>query len=170
MRKRSLAVKLLAIVCLAVFAMGYKTFQHIRAKNAYYDRVASFPDLPLLSPDSLVFIPAVTKKPTVVILFNPDCDHCRSQAKEIQSNGSALEGAHLLMITTSPLPEIRKFSEEFGMSDYSNIQFGKISSEALFNIFGPTTVPHIFVYSQERKLIKEFKGTTTLKAILQSIN
>ncbi|MFM7853102.1 MAG: hypothetical protein ACKO96_14580 [Flammeovirgaceae bacterium] len=45
--------------------------------------------------------------------------------------------------------------------------FAKINTEVVFDTFGSVSIPHIFIYDNEHKLIKEFKGETKMEAILQ---
>jgi hypothetical protein len=39
----------------------------------------------------------------------------------------------------------------------------------VFENYGSLSVPHLFLYGADRKLIKEFKGETKIEAILQYV-
>jgi hypothetical protein len=48
-----------------------------------------------------------------------------------------------------------------------NIKFLKINRDNVFENFGPLSTPHILIYNEDSKLVKEFKGETKIEAILQ---
>ncbi|WP_460908117.1 hypothetical protein [Spirosoma areae] len=44
---------------------------------------------------------------------------------------------------------------------------GTLTREESYRAFGPTSVPHIFIYGPDRQLRKEYKGETKIDALLQ---
>lgn len=64
---------------------------------------------------------------------------------------------------------IKKTSEDFGLAGLTNIHFTKINARDVFDTFGSVSVPHVFIYGKDSKLIKEFKGETKVEAILKYI-
>src|SRR5689334_4516789 len=50
---------------------------------------------------------------TILILFQPDCDHCQREAKQIHDNLSAFQGYEMYFISTATLEELKKFSTDY---------------------------------------------------------
>jgi hypothetical protein len=44
---------------------------------------------------------------------------------------------------------------------------GTLTPEESYKAFGPTSVPHLFIYGPDKELRKEFKGETKIDALLK---
>jgi len=55
----------------------------------------------------------------ILILFQPDCDHCQREAKEIRENLDAFEGYSLYFISADPVVAIEKFGREYDLLGHS---------------------------------------------------
>jgi len=104
---------------------------------------------------------------TLIIFFNSECNHCQYEANEIQQKLSAFSGTNLLFISDEPKEKIIAFSKEFQLYDKENIWWLKMQPEDVYKTFGPIMVPHIWIYSKDGQLVKEFKGETKVEAILE---
>jgi len=47
------------------------------------------------------------------------------------------------------------------------VQVLKMNADDLYNYFGSVSTPHIYIYNNERRLVKEFEGETKTSAILK---
>jgi hypothetical protein len=70
-------------------------------------------------------------------------------------------------MSSESIKVIKRTSVDFGLEGIPNIHFVKINPEHVFETFGSLSLPHIFIYGNDRKLIKEFKGETKMDAILK---
>lgn len=109
------------------------------------------------------------KGKTVLIFFQPDCDHCQREAAEIRKNLEAFRNSTLYFITSHPRSEIEKFGNNFGLMGHSNVFFAWTSTENVLNSFGPISAPSIYLYSSDHKLIKAFNGEVKIELVLNYI-
>jgi len=103
----------------------------------------------------------------VLVFFNSECILCQNEALEISRNLPLLSNTTILLISSEPIDTIKAFAELYGLRNQPSVTFAKINSKDVFGTFGSVSIPHIFIYGKDRKLIKEFKGETKVEAILQ---
>jgi peroxiredoxin len=103
---------------------------------------------------------------TVLILFQPDCDHCQREAEAIRKNLEAFQQYQLLFISSSPINEITAFAETYKLNNHPQITFGYTTLENVLNNFGPIPAPSVYVYNENGKLVKSFNGETDIDRIL----
>lgn len=120
--------------------------------------------LPLVGLDSLPYNLNETN-PTILIYFNPDCDHCHQQAESIRDTLHAFQGIHQVWISSNTLSHIRQFSQTYGLIGMPEVDFTKIEENKVFETFGSLSIPHIFIYNNGL-LTQEFKGATSPKKLL----
>ena len=106
---------------------------------------------------------------TVLILFQPDCDHCQREAHAIQENISAFNSYTLYFITTTPHQEIETFAREYKLAGLPNVHFCQTTSQSILDNFGPIDAPSLYIFSSDKKLIKAFNGETQINEILRYI-
>lgn len=104
---------------------------------------------------------------TVLILFQPDCDHCQHEAGEIEDNLAAFRDHTLYFVSSSPVGEITKFANDYKLSGIPNVLFGLTTTESILNNFGPIQAPSIYIYSAEGKLVKHFNGQVEVGEIMK---
>lgn len=104
---------------------------------------------------------------TVIILFQPDCDHCQHEAEQIEDNLSAFRDYTLYFVSSSPVQEVTKFGNDYKLSGIPNILFGLTTTESILNNFGPIQAPSIYIYSAEGKLVKHFNGQVEVGEIMK---
>lgn len=159
------------LVILIVFAIGWManaSFARLQKKRARTTSLSTFPALNFLSLDSLGFdLDSLPLEPVVLIHFNSGCDHCQYEAAAIKASINKFNSAQLVFFSTEPITVIRQFSEQYGLTVYSNIHFTKINTADVTATLGTLAVPHLFIYGADRKLVKEFRGETKPEAILK---
>lgn len=104
----------------------------------------------------------------ILIMFQPDCDHCQREAKQFSERIDAFAAYQLYFVSTATADELRKFSEEYGLNNRPNVHFGNTTSNQIIDNLGPIDAPSVYIY-HDHKLIKNFNGETDLSKILQSI-
>lgn len=105
----------------------------------------------------------------VLIFYQPDCDHCQREASEIAQNIAAFKGASLYFITSDVAEKAARFANEYKLSRIQHVYFGLTSTESVLKNFGPIATPSIYIYSEDRKLIKAFNGEVNISTILKYI-
>ena len=147
--------------------------------NAQQDTTAlylQFPDVPPFTiqtaPDSITFVKADLKKrkPTLIILFSPDCDHCKHETKLLKTDIALLKGVQIVMVSFLNFDLIKKFYEDFKLADYPSISVGRDSKFFLGIFYKLHTYPSMFLYNKKGKFIQHFEGNVEINKIAASIN
>ncbi len=138
------------------------------SKSIYMGELES---LNLLTLDSTRFqlTESQLKESLLLVVFNPTCDHCQAEAREIKSKIEKLKDVTILMIASVQLKEIYNFSVDYEMSDLENVKFVYTSPLYGYQFFGGIQLPHLRLYDREFKLIKSFSGATSVEDIISQI-
>ncbi|WP_158552633.1 peroxiredoxin family protein [Spirosoma telluris] len=108
-------------------------------------------------------------KPTLIILFDPDCEHCQYEAEQLQTHHQAFAKASVYLLTTQTPARAQAFSLHYGLDTLAMMHVGTLTREESYRAFGATSVPHIFIYGSDGQLRKEYKGETMIEALLNAL-
>lgn len=160
--------------CIIVLLLGTCTFllsmiyQKIEAKKVFAEQVKRLPK-------STNFQWIGKQAPnndakTIILFFNPDCDHCQYEAKAILEHKSDFTTTNFWWVTTVDSSAINDFSKKYHLDKLSKHYFAKLPAEKVVETFGSVSVPHIFIYDKTGVLQKEFRGETKIEALLTYTN
>ena len=139
-------------------AIGLSKFETIPSFNIY-----TLPDSTSFSNKNLK-----KDKPFIIIFFNPDCEHCQKETKELLAYKNELKNIQILMVSPSSYALVKQFYEEYTLSTMPNIKMGQDANYALGRLFNLRTFPSIFIYNHMGKLAKAFIGNAGVPAILNA--
>jgi thioredoxin-related protein len=130
-----------------------------------------FPAVPPFSitkvADSTAFTKAdlAKRKPTLIFIFSPDCDHCQDKTRELIANINLFKKAQIIM--ASPLEHhlLKKFYEEYKIADHPNIIMGRDPSYFFGTFYKVKSFPAIFLYDKKGNFVKAFDGTVPVQEI-----
>jgi peroxiredoxin len=108
------------------------------------------------------------KENTILILFQPDCDHCQREAKAIRENLNAFKNYNLYFISADQLAAVKKFGEDYDLMGHTNVYFALTTVDNVIKNFGPIPSPSVYIYA-DQKLVQKFNGEVTIDRILQAI-
>lgn len=108
------------------------------------------------------------KGKSILILFQPDCDHCQREAKEIRENLGAFKEYSIYFISADPMPAIEKFAKDYELLNHVNIFFGMTTVDNVLKNFGPIPAPSVYIYS-DQVLTQKFNGEVSIDKILQAL-
>jgi peroxiredoxin len=106
---------------------------------------------------------------TILILFFPDCDHCQREAKAIQERLDAFKNYTIYFISSAPMDEIKKFAEEYKLNTSEKVKFGNAETAMVIRSFGAIPTPSLYIYSNDRRMVKKFEGETSVEEIIRSL-
>jgi peroxiredoxin len=109
------------------------------------------------------------KGSTIIILFQPDCDHCQREAKAIHENIKAFQNYSLYFVSGATPQELDTFAHQYGFSSISNVHFANTQVQSIIDNFGQISAPSLYVYNGMGKLVTKFNGETDITQILESI-
>jgi protein-disulfide isomerase len=125
----------------------------------------------LLMDSSTYFYKYQLKKntPTVIVYFNPDCDHCQQDAKKIVDTIKAFQQVQFVFVSYAPFAEIKKFAINFKLNEQSNIKVGRDEKYFIPNFYKVRFTPFVAVYDVAGGLMRVYEGGTTMKKLAELI-
>lgn len=109
------------------------------------------------------------KGKTILVVFQPDCEHCQREAGQINKHIAAFENYQLYFISSSPMEEIRQFASDYAFSRLPNVHFGWAPTASITNNFGSISAPSMYIYDLNGKIVRIFNGETDIHEILKVI-
>ncbi len=103
-------------------------------------------------------------RPTVVIFFHPDCEHCQAEATELQPHLAAFANTNFLMITWDAIPKIKGFMEKYKLTE--SVTACQIDPTTLAQTYGQLSLPAIFIYNSNQELVQQLNSEARADAIL----
>lgn len=157
-----------ASILAALGYLSYKIYHKIEAKKVFAEQVKRLP-----KSTNFQWLGKQTPNndtSTIILFFNPDCDHCQYEAKAILEHQSDFATTYFWWVTTVDTLAINDFSKKYHLDKLSNHYFAKLPAEKVVETFGSVSVPHIFIYDKTGVLQKEFRGETKIEALLKYTN
>lgn len=103
---------------------------------------------------------------SILIFFQPDCDHCQREAKEISDHIDAFETYKVYFISTAQLDAMNQFAKDFKLEGKPNIFIAQTTLDEILSSVGPISAPSMFIY-KDQKLVKHLDGETPISEILK---
>lgn len=111
-----------------------------------------------------------TGRPTLLIYFSPECDHCQVFMKEFFKKGDAFTKSNILMITFLPIDRVVSFVKEYPIEKYPNIITGTEGMGFLVrDHLGIQNMPFAALFDKNNKLINKYEREIPLDVILANI-
>ncbi len=126
-----------------------------------YLRFPTVPTLRLLLEDSVQIFTKdhIPKKNAVaIILFNPDCDHCRHETTLLVNEHEKLKKTTVIMATMSSMEKMRNFINEFNLNSIPNLVVGQDVFFILAPFYKIRSLPFHTFYSKKGELIEVKDG------------
>jgi thioredoxin-related protein len=156
---------LIIMVVLTIFACNKQE----EKRNDLPTAVQKTNDLPLM-PITIKGQPPKSAKAltgnTILIFYQPDCDHCQREAKEISDRLDQFKDFKIYFTTTESFEAMDRFASDYNLSGKPNVFFAQTSIDAILGTVGPISAPSIFIY-QDQKLVKHLDGETPVSEILK---
>lgn len=160
------------ILIAILFIVGFQQADAQQDSLPIYKR---FPDVPPFSitkvPDSLKFTKDDLKKrrATVIMIFSPDCSHCKLATKDLIEHIDLFKKAQIIMVSSLDFDLIKKFYEEYKIADQPNITMGRDGTYFLGTFYKIHNFPSIFVYNKKGKFVEFFEGDVKMEKIAASL-
>ena len=156
---------LFLVFVLTVIGVYYVNF----SENTVAVELPPVNDLPMLNikktDGDIVMLHDVQGK-TVLIFFNPDCDHCQNEARQISERKQIFRDYAVYFISVDSMQNIMKFADEHKLKE-ANFYFAQTEGGQVLNTVGPLpSVPAIFIYNN-KKLVKKFEGEVKLEELMK---
>lgn len=154
-------VAALLLGVLAALSLGIKTRlvhnHRVASQTRHFSRFST-----TTADGQQVQVAPLDGQPTVLIYFDPDCDHCQQEARAYRSAMASLGKTRVLWLASVPQPVLQRFVRNYGLAP---AQVLYLDQELAYRRFGFTTVPDIMVYGADGNLARRFKGQTSFSQI-----
>jgi thiol-disulfide isomerase/thioredoxin len=137
-----------------------------------YLRFPTVPPLKILKVDSATYFTKEDlsrKKPTIVMVFNPGCEHCKHETEEIIKNIDDFKNIQIVMSTPQSFTEMKGFYKEYKLNKYPNIIVGRDEHFTLPSFYMIHSLPFLAFYNKKQDLISVHEGSMTVPKMLEEI-
>ena len=135
-----------------------------------YKKFPFFPPIKLLLPDSVSFYTKddlPKKKPVMLMLFNPQCEHCQHETEELVKNIDKFKDIHIIMCTSMRFDSMLVFREKYKLAQFDNIVVAQDPNYFLITYYMIRNLPFLAFYSRKKELISVFEGSLPIPGILE---
>ncbi|MFV0605649.1 MAG: TlpA family protein disulfide reductase [Niabella sp.] len=106
------------------------------------------------------------KKPLMIVVFSPECDHCKHEAEELVKNIDKFKKIQIVMVSMLPIFKMNEFVKHYGLDKYSNILVGRDIGYVFPVYYDIKSLPYHAFYNKDKKLIMGFEGSMSVEKIL----
>jgi len=109
--------------------------------------------------------------PTLLVFFEPDCQHCKDVTNAIIRGMDSLSHLQMYWITAAPsVTKLKNFQENFGFAKYPNIKvIGRDYEFFFIDYFQVHSAPSLALYDSSKKFVHLFEGGATVKDIYEYV-
>ena len=156
-------------VALIFLMSGYYAVSQIPKDSLpAYERLATIPPFKLMTaPDSIAFEKSGLhkKRPVIIVVFSPDCEHCKHFTKELLQQYKLLKKAQIVMSSALNYDLIKEFYIKDQIKNYPHIIMGRDGSNFLSTYFEVRSFPTVIVYNKKGRFVKRFDGDVTIEKL-----
>ena len=161
-----------AYLLVLVLSLSFGAFSQTDSTEAPYKRFPNIPPFKLLLTDSSTYVTKDDlgkKKPVMIMLFSPDCDHCKHETEDIIKNIDAFKKVEIVMSTTNPFDKMVDFYNKYDLKRFDNIIVGKDVSYFFPVFYDIRSLPFLAFYNKKKELISVFSGALPVARVIEEI-
>ncbi len=132
----------------------------------------TIPSFKMYRSDKTIFnsIDLPKSKPTILIYFDPDCEHCQHLMKEFFQKINEFKKAEVVMVTYKSIEEVAAFERQHDIQKYKNIVVGTEGlGFYLRNYYGIMTMPFTALYDKKGNLNYSYRKDTSVSDLIDRI-
>jgi peroxiredoxin len=158
------------VIGLLVF-MGYKVISKINYKKEVAEHIKTIPEFSYKTTAGKTFTEKDLKEniPTVFLYFNSECEHCQSEATQIQENIEKFTDIQLVFISFEEPEKIIDFAKKYKIDHYDTVTFLCDKQVSFATTFDVKSIPTVVIYDKNKKLLEKIKGEIKVDNILKKI-
>ena len=162
-------MKKLCFVLATLLVAGNSFAQNSADTTPPYKRFPTVPPFKLLQTDSASILTKDNlkkNKPVLVILFNPECEHCKHETEEIIQHIDELKKVQIIMATMAQYHQMKEFYTRYKLSEFKNIKVGKDYQNMLPSFYRVSSLPYLAMYDKKGKLLTTFEGSMKIEDLI----
>ncbi len=136
-----------------------------------YKKFPIFPPVKLMLADSSFFTKDMLprKTPVLLIVFNPQCDHCQHETEEILKSIDRFKDIQIVMSTSAEFSQMKDFIEHYNLASQKNIVVGSDPGFFLNTFYRMHNMPFLAFYNKKKELISVFEGSMPINKVLEEL-
>lgn len=155
-----------------LLSLSVKLYKQYRAKTVALQNLQThLPDVSGTSvsgtPFTLRALPV--KHSTMIVLFNPFCEHCDYEADQIKQYAPALADIRVVMVSDEKAANIKAFQMRHALAATKDVDCIHMDTNQIFATFGSLNVPQTYLYDAHGRLRHVFKGEAGMDQILLAL-
>jgi hypothetical protein len=147
------------------------------AAVAQYDTTAPYlksktiPAFTLYALDSIPFTQNVLTEnnKTIIMLFNPACEHCQNQLELMLTIPEITESTNIILTSGETMAKLKVFYDKFHLEKYPLIHIGKDYKYFFGGFYQPKTIPVLAFYNKQKQLVYFNQGNVKKNEILEAL-
>lgn len=125
----------------------------------YQKMGASMPEVRLInSKDENIPIQLDSSKMTLIVMFNPTCDHCENMAISIVKNEKLTRQYNFIFVTPNFMSGIDEYIIKTKITSLPNVIIGRDNADILEHLYLSKGIPQVNIYTAERTLLSSISG------------
>ena len=122
--------------------------------------------------DSVAFTQSVLVKfkPTIIMMFNPECGHCQKEIEILLSIPQIVQSTQIILVSTEPLAKIKEFYLKNHLERYPFIYAGKDIKYFWGKFFKPSTIPVLAFYNAQDQFVTLHQGNMEKAEVIAALN
>ena len=109
-------------------------------------------------------------KPSIILFFSPDCEHCQAETESILKNMDSLKNVQFYLVSIDPLDRMKAFNGYYKLFRYPNITIGRDYSISFPAYYKGVVPPYSVIYDRHKKLEAVFKGQMNSSQLIAIVN
>src|SRR5215203_3606374 len=101
------------LIAMLLVAMGFA------AQSQDYKRFPNVPPFELMKLDSSTYFKKADlpkNQPVLIMVFNPECDHCQHQVEQMLLDMAQLKNIQMVFATPEDLNKLKAFNEKYNLA------------------------------------------------------
>jgi thiol-disulfide isomerase/thioredoxin len=107
-------------------------------------------------------------KPSVLLFFSPDCEHCQQETIDLLANMDSLKNVNFYFVTVDPMDRMRRFDTFYKLYRYPNITLGRDYTVSFPGHFKNVAPPYSVIYNPDKTMRVIFEGETPVSRFIKA--
>ena len=161
--------RFLLLIYLLFAGISLLQAQQEKRDSLPYQKYPTLPAFNILLQDSTTIFNTYNipeGRPTVLMFFSPDCDHCQQTTKALMDRMDSLSHVQFYLFTPMSLTMIRAFGREMKVNGHKNVMLGQEYQSFFPRFYGANFVPYVAIYDRKKKFVKMFEGRVRMEDLM----
>jgi thioredoxin-related protein len=160
-----------SLLLFSLATVGITGFCQTDSIQAPYKKFPVFPPVNLILPGNTIFTKddLPKKKPVMLMVFSPMCEHCKQETEEMIKNIDKFGKSVIVMATMMPYDSMMSFREKYKLAQLENIIVGQDTHFFLPSFYMISNLPFLAFYDKKGNLISVFEGSMPIEKAAEEL-